>query len=165
MKDNKRVVPKKNYLYLLIMIVMVVIVTFVIVDISEKHQARKLDKSYLYEYVNEVTVDEVKNILTEPSSEMFILVTKVNDENVYNFEKDIKKVIKNRDIRDNFIYIDYTDNEDDLESLNKVLGSEISSLPAIIYYKNGQVVTSIDSSERMINAGDYEQLLDSYEVN
>lgn len=165
MKDNKRVVPKKNYYYLIIMLVMVVVVTLTIFNISNNYNERKLEKSYLYEYVNEVTVDEVKNILTEPSSEMFILVTRVNDETVYNFEKDIKKVINNHELRDNFIYIDYTDNKDDLESLSKTLGCEISSLPAIVYYKNGVVVTSIDSSEGMLNAGNFEQLLDSYEVD
>lgn len=165
MKDKKRVVPKKNYFYLIIMLIMVVVVTFSIVNISENYQERKLEKSYLYKYINEVKLNEVKNILTEPSSEMFILVTRVNDEEVYNFEKNIKKVIKNRDLRDSFIYIDYTDKKDDLESLSKTLGCDISSLPAIIYYRNGEVVTSIDSSERLLNSGDFEQLLDSYEVN
>ena len=57
MKDNKRVVPKKNYFYLIIMLIMVVIVTFSIVNISKNYQERKLEKSYLYQYVNEVTVD------------------------------------------------------------------------------------------------------------
>ena len=164
MKEKKRVVPKKNYLYLILMLVMVVVVTFSIVNISKSYNNKKLEKSYLYKYVNEVTVDEVKNILTEPSSEMFILVTKCNDEVVYNFERDVKKVIKNHDLRDNFIYIDYTANEN-LDSLNKVLGSNIAKIPAIIYYKNGEVITNIDSSERMLNSGDFEQLLDSYEVD
>lgn len=164
MKEKTRVVPKKNYLYLLIMLFMVVVVTFSIVKIGDSYSNKKLEKSYLYKYVSEVNVDEIKNILTEPSSEMFILVTKTNDVDVYNFEKDIKRVIKTRDLRDNFIYIDYT-NKNNFDSLNKILGSDISKVPAIIYYKNGEFVTSIDSSERMLNSGDFEQLLDSYEVN
>lgn len=164
MKENKRVVPKKNYLYLLIMIIMVVFVTFSIVNICKYYDNKKLEKSYLEGYITEVALEEVENVLTEPSSELFILVTKVNNENVYNFEKDLKKVIKNRDIRDNIIYIDYTDNKNNIDGLNKVLGSDINSIPAIIYYKNGKVVTSIDSSDGLLNAGDFEQLLDSYEV-
>lgn len=164
MKNNKRVVPKKNYLYLLIMIVMVVFVTFSIVNIGKYYDNKKLEESYLEGYITEVTLEEVENVLTEPSSELFILVTKVNNENVYNLEKDIKKVIKNRDIRDNIIYIDYTDNKNNIGELNKVLDSDIKSIPAIIYYKNGEVVTSIDSSDGLLNAGDFEQLLDSYEV-
>jgi len=164
MKDNKRVVPKKNYLYLLIMLLIVVFVTFGIVKISKYYDEKKLEKSYFDGYISEVTLEDMRNILTEPSSEMFIIVTEVNNENIYNIEKDIKKVIKRRDIRDNVMFINYTDNKKDLNELNKVLGSDIKNIPAIVYYKNGQVVTSIDSTNGLINAGEFEKLLDSYEV-
>jgi len=164
MKDNKRVVPKKNYLYLLIMLLIVVFVTFGIVKISKYYDEKKLEKSYFDGYISEVTLKDMNNILTEPSSEMFIIVTEVNNENIYNIEKDIKKVIKRRDIRDNVMFINYTDNKKDLNELNKVLGSDIKNIPAIVYYKNGQVVTSIDSTNGLINAGEFEKLLDSYEV-
>ena len=164
MKDNKRVVPKKNYLYLLIMLLIVVFVTFGIVKISKYYEEKKLEKSYFDGYISEVTLKDMNNILTEPSSEMFIIVTEVNNQNIYNIEKDIKKVIKKRDIRDNVMFINYTDNKKDLNELNKVLGSDIKNIPAIVYYKNGQVVTSIDSTNGLINAGEFEKLLDSYEV-
>ena len=162
MEKEKRAVPKKNYLYLVIMLVIVVIVTFSIVKISNNYNNKKLEKSYLYKYLSEVNIDEVKNILTEPSSEMFILVTKNNDARVYNFEKDLKKVIKNRELRDSFIYISLDNN---LSDINNVLKTDIDTVPAIIYYKNGNVVKKIDSSENFINVGDFEQLLDSYEVD
>lgn len=164
MKDNKRVVPKKNYLYLLIMLLIVVFVTFGVVKISKYYDEKKLEKSYFDGYISEVSLKDMKNILTEASSEMFIIVTKVNNENIYNIEKEIKKVIKNRDIRDNIMFIDYTDSKNDLSELNKVLNSNIKSIPAIVYYKNGKTVTSIDSNNGLINAGEFEKLLDSYEV-
>ena len=164
MKDNKRVVPRKNYLYLLIMLIIVVFITFSIVKICKYYDEKKLEKSYFDGYISEVTLKDIKNILTEPSSEMFIIVTEVNNEEIYKQEKEIKKVIKKRDIRDNIMFIDYTNDKNDLTELNRVLGSEIKSIPAIIYYKNGQVATSIDSSNGLINAFEFEKLLDSYEV-
>ena len=105
----------------------------------------------------------MKNVLTEPSSEMFIIITKVNNQNIFNQEKEIKKVIKRRDLRDNVMFINYT-NKNDLNELNKVLGSNIKTIPAILYYKNGEFITSIDSTNGLINAGEFEKLLDSYEV-
>jgi len=164
MKDNKRVVPKKNYLYLLIMLLIVVFVTFGVVNINNYYDEKKLEKSYFDGYISEVTLKDMKNILTEPSSEMFIIITEVNNEEIYKQEKEIKKVIKKRDIRDNIMFIDYTDNKNDLSELNKSLGSNIKSIPAIIYYKNGQIATSIDSSNGLLNAFEFEKLLDSYEV-
>lgn len=163
MKDNKRVVPKKNYLYLLIMLMIVVFVTFGIVNISKYYDEKKLEKSYLEGYISEVSLEDMKNVLTEPSSEMFIIITKVNNQNIFNQEKEIKKVIKRRDLRDNVMFINYT-NKNDLNELNKVLGSNIKTIPAILYYKNGEFITSIDSTNGLINAGEFEKLLDSYEV-
>lgn len=164
MKDNKRVVPRKNYLYLLIMLIIVVFITFSIVKIGKYYDEKKLEKSYFDGYISEVTLKDMKNILTEPSSEMFIIITEVNNEEIYRQEKDIKKVIKKRDIRDNIMFIDYTDNKNDLSELNKVLGSNIKSIPAIIYYKNGELIKTIDSSNGLLNAFEFEKLLDSYEV-
>lgn len=165
MKKNDRVIPKKNYFYLIIMIVAVVFVTFMIFEINKDYQNRKLETSYLENYISEVKLEDLKNILTEPSSELFILVTKTNDEAVYNLESDLKKVIKRYDLRDNFIYIDYTKNENNLNELNNVFGSELKTIPALLYFKNGELAKSIDSSIDMLNSTDLEQILDEYEVN
>ena len=165
MKKNDRVIPKKNYFYLIIMIVAVVFVTFMIFEINKDYQNRKLETSYLENYISEVKLEDLKNILTEPSSELFILVTKTNDEAVYNLESDLKKVIKRYDLRDNFIYIDYTKNENNLNELNNVFGSELKTIPALLYFKNGELAKSVDSSIDMLNSTDLEQILEEYEVN
>ena len=165
MKKNDRVIPKKNYFCLIIMIVAVVFVTFMIFEINKDYQNRKLETSYLENYISEVKLEDLKNILTEPSSELFILVTKTNDEAVYNLESDLKKVIKRYDLRDNFIYIDYTKSENNLNELNNVFGSELKTIPALLYFKNGELAKSVDSSIDMLNSTDLEQILDEYEVN
>lgn len=164
MKKNERVVPVKNYIYLLIMIIVVVALTFLIFNINKNYQTEKLETSYLANYLTVVKTEELSNILSEPSSELFIFVTKTNDENVFNLEKDLKKIIKKHDLRDNFILLDYTD-ESNVEELNKILKSDIETLPAIIYIKNGEFIKSIDSKESLLKSSDFEKMLDEYEVN
>lgn len=164
MKKNERVVPIKNYIYLLIMIIVVVALTFLIFNINKNYQTKKLETSYLANYLTVVKTEELSNILSEPSSELFIFVTKTNDENVFNLEKDLKKIIKKHDLRDNFILLDYTD-ESNVEELNKILKSDIETLPAIIYIKNGEFIKSIDSKESLLKSSDFEKMLDEYEVN
>ena len=78
---KERVVPKKNYFYLLLMIIGVVAITFIIFGINDKYQNKKLESSYLSGYVNQIRVEEIDNILTEPNSDMFVLVTKTDDDN------------------------------------------------------------------------------------
>ena len=161
---NERVVPKINYLYLILMIISIVLITFFIFGINDKVQNKKLETSYLEGYINEVSFSELLNVLSEPSSELFILVTKTNDESVYKFETELKKIIKKYDLRDNFIYIDSSNNETVVNRINNILNSDIKTIPAIIYIKNGEFVKNIDSSVNILNGGDFEKLLDEYEV-
>ena len=163
MKKKDRVVPKKNYLYLLIMIVLVVIITISIFNINNKYQERRLEQSYFEGYLNEVSLKELNTILTEPNSEQFILVTKIEDEKIYDFEVELKKIIKKKDLRDNFIYLEYN-NEEDLNELNKILKTKIKVLPAIVYIKNGELKKTIDSSESLLQASEFDKLLEEYEV-
>ena len=51
MKKNERVVPIKNYIYLLIMIIVVVALTFLIFNINKNYQTEKLETSYLANYL------------------------------------------------------------------------------------------------------------------
>jgi len=159
-----RVVPKKNYLYLLLMITLVVILTFSVFNINKKYQTRKLESSYMEGYLNEISTNELNTLLIEPSSELFILLTETNDEDIYDFEIDLKRIIKRKDLRDNFIYIDLTDKESELKELNQILKSNIKTIPSIIYLKNGEVIKVIESKDTIIRADEFEKMLDEYEV-
>ena len=164
MRKKDRVVPKKNYLYLLLMIVLVVVITFSITNINKKYQERRLEQSYFDGYINEISTNELNTILTEPSSEQFILITKTNDEEVFDFEVELKKIIKRKDLRDNFIYLDYTDKENELNELNNILNTNIKNVPAIIYIKNGELMKIIESEKDILRAEEFDKLLDEYEV-
>ena len=124
MKKSNKVVPRRNYYILTLLIVMVVVVTFLIFDMNEEYQNSKLDSSYLSGYINEVSENEIKNIMVEPTSDFFVLITETGNENVYKFETQLKKIIRKYDLRDNFILIDYSDNKDNLDSLNKKFNSD-----------------------------------------
>lgn len=163
MKKKDRVVPKKNYYILSLLIIMVVVVTFLIFDMNERYQNNKLNESYLTGYINEVNENEINNIMSETTTEFFVLVTETGKEEVYDFERDLKKIIKRYDLRDNFILINYTD-KDSLESLNKKFNSDIKTIPAILYFKDGVFVKSIDSREEMLKAEDFDKLLEEYEI-
>ena len=159
----KKNIPKKNYFILILIIILVVIISLIIFRFSGLYNQNKLKRSYLYNYVNEVNINDIKNILTEPNSELFILVTETNNDDVYKLEKNIMKIIKKYDLRDNFIYIDYTDNED-LDKLNDIFGTKIEKIPALLYYKNGELSEVVDSKDTLFNEGDLQKIIDAYEV-
>ena len=46
--------------------------------------------------------------------------------------------------------------------LNKNLSIEV--LPALIYYRDGSVAYTVDSKDHIINRGDFEHIVDMYEL-
>ena len=164
MNKKERVIPKKNYLYVLLMIIGVVIITFAIFNLNDKYQLKKLEQSYFEGYLNEISSKELNTVLTEPSSELFILLTETNNEKIYNFEIDLMKIIKKNNLRDNFIYLDLTNKNEEINDLNKMFNIKLREIPAIIYLKNGELIKVIDSKETLLKAEELEKLIEEYEV-
>ena len=54
MKKQDRVIPKKNYLYLIIMLLCVVFCTFFVVEISKGIQNKKLEVSNFNEFIRNI---------------------------------------------------------------------------------------------------------------
>ena len=140
-------------------------------NIYKNFEGRKSNSSYLTKYVANGDYTDISSMLTEMSNEQYIYISYIGDKNIYNFEKDLKKVLKKYDLLDSIIMIDATDEVDSnglVESLNRMLKVNTKQdimLPAIIYYKNSEPVDYIDSSEGFIGVDRFVQLMDKWEVN
>ena len=162
---KERVVPKKNYFYLSLMILFVVLLTLSVFSINDKYQNKKLERSYLDGFISKISSNEIYNVTSETNGDFFILITKTNDESVYKFETSLKKLINKYNLRDNFIYINSTEDISCIDRVNKLFNTNIVEAPAIIFVKNGDFVKSIDSTSGILTSGDFQKLLDEYEVN
>ena len=162
---KERVVPKRNYIYLLLMIFSVVLITLSIFSINDKYKNKRLESSYLDGFITKININEIDNVISETNSEFFILLTKTNDENVYKFEINLKKIINEYNLRDNFIYINYNEDYSCLDKINELFDIKLQKVPAILYFKNGEFVKSINSNMELLSIDDFQKLLDEYEVN
>lgn len=160
-----------NYIRLIILVVGVIVFTLLVCNIYKNFEGRKSNSSYLTKYVANGDYTDISSMLTEMSNEQYIYISYIGDKNIYNFEKDLKKVLKKYDLLDSIIMIDATDEVDSnglVESLNRMLKVNTKQdimLPAIIYYKNSEPVDYIDSSEGFIGVDRFVQLMDKWEVN
>lgn len=165
---KERVVPKKNYYILLLIIIAVVILTFSLVSIVNAINSKKITSGYINKYVSELQYDELENYLIEPASNTFIYITYTGDEEVYNLETKLKKIINNYELQSNFIYVDATEEmvkENFYNNLNSKIGAEmVEKLPIILYYKDGTLIDSVKSSESIFTDADFQKLLDNYEI-
>lgn len=176
-KANTKNIPRKNYVIVLCIILAVVLLTLYIFQWYKVSKEGKMASSYLissktitYEIKD---LDEIASIFSEAPEEYFVYISYVNSEEVYHLEKDLKSVIDDYHLKDNFYYFNATSmmKEDQyLDQINKAFGlkdQKISKLPTILYFKNGSLVADgivKREDSKIIEAADFKQLLDVQEI-
>ena len=172
---SSKKIPSKNYLYaLLILLGGILIIWYIFEWINVKNE-EKLMTSYL---ISSNTInssledfDALTQTLTETSSSYFIYLGYTYDENVYKFEKELKRIIDNYSLRDDFYYVNLTkikeNNKNYIEEINNKLNiNSLERVPAIIYVHNGKIEDSnvLDGvNGSMIKVSQLEKLLDVYD--
>lgn len=171
--DTKKI-PLKNYVYAFLVLLGGILIVLYIFEWINVKKEEKLMNSYL---ITSSTInskiedfDSLKQILNETSSSYFIYLSYTGNEDVYKFEQELKKVIDNYGLNDNFYYMDLTkimnDNENYLELVNNNLNINIDRVPVIIYVKDGKIEDNniLDGiNGTMLKVADLENLLDIYD--
>ena len=176
-KKSKPKVALKNYIYAgLILVGGILLVQYIFKWVEVKNEEKLMTSYLISSNTINSSIDDLntlEQILKETSSSYFIYFGYTKDENVYNFEKKLKRIIDNYNLSDNFYYVDLTDikekNNNYLEDIkNKLKINNLDRVPAIIYVKDGvtqkeNILDGIDNS--MIKAEDLENLLEIYEFD
>ena len=158
-----------NYIKLFLIILATVLGVIIICNLYRNYDGNKNNRSYLSKYVLSINYNELTNTTTELSSNSFIYLSYIGNKNVYDNEKKLRKVIKQYDLEDNFIYVDCTDKltaKNTVKGLDNIfdVGNKEIVVPAIIFYKDNEPVDYIDSSEGLLNVSSFSWLLDKHEI-
>lgn len=132
----------------------------------------KFNTSYLVETgtinLEIKNLNEVKQILTESPNEYFVLITYTGSKEEKSLEDGLKTIIDKYKLNDSFYYLNVQSIKDDEDLINKVNSAfdtdKIKAVPTILYYKDGKVIDVVKRDDKnMINASDFQKLLDIYE--
>ena len=166
----KKKVSLKNYILVSLIICSTIFLTLGSCKLYNLYLTQKYETSYLLK--NKIItqklndIEKLKDIIGNEKT--FILISKINDEDIYDLEKDLKDIINHYNLKNNFYYLDGTNfTVNDLKEINEILNlknKEIKKLPTIIYIDKELTDAIIREDENIINAGDFEQLLDIYEI-
>lgn len=162
-------IPKKNYIILGVLAVLVVLLVWYIGQWIEAYKFNKLGISIISESINTVNKNELEVSLAE-TNQIILYVGYTHNNEIRNFEKELLKRIKSKNLNEFMIYYNITDElEDDeyLESLRKQfknLSPLINKAPMFIYVKNSEGIEVKDSNETMITVKDYDELILKYEI-
>ena len=131
------------------------------------HQVKEQEK-YMNSYLissNTISlemtdINEIGSVLSETPNYYFVYISYTKDKNVYNLEKELKPLIDDYSLHNNFYFINVTKiKEKDKNYKNKISKelnineSYVKKVPVILYFKNGELINSATNSR------DFENLL------
>ena len=168
----KQTIPRKKIYIIISIIVVAILIGIYIYWLQGVRDEERYSTSYLLSSgtvsLEIKNLDEVDQILSESPTEYFVLITYTGAEETYNLEQDIKTIIDNYKLSDSFYYLNIesmmeTDNY--LTRLNNTFDTNmITTVPIILYFRDGQLVDTVTrDDDNIINAGDFQKLLDIYE--
>ena len=170
-KKKKKSDIQNNYVKLGIILAAVILVVLIGANVYRNIVRNRINEGRLTGFVQSVNFNEISTTRLEFSGDIFLYVSFTGDRDVFNLDTRLKRTINDRELNDNIIYLDMKDFlEDDnhLYKLNAALvltDQKINKLPAILYFKDGELMQIIDSQDRLLNSGDFSQLLDEFEIN
>lgn len=164
-----REIPKRNYLILFGIGVLVVCACFAFYNIYNIMHDNIISESPLAN--KSITIEDLNDASLDMGADTFFIISYKKDEAVFNNEKKIKKLLNKYNLMDNVLYLDASDlmlEDDFLDTINNSLKlkdtKRIQKIPAVIFYDDGEPAMIIDSTDHLLTDGDFQRIIDSYEL-
>ena len=114
-------------------------------------------------------LSETIQVLKESPSEYFVYISYTNDEKVFNFEKKLKKLIDNYNLKDEFYFVNVTNIKDDenfYTEINNTFNTKlINNIPCILHFKNNELKKVIYNKDLNKTYTNFENLLKENEFD
>lgn len=139
-------IPRKNYIYVLVLVICTVILTLIICNI---YTNKKKDESEFYKGVNSITSDEFKDFVTE-KSDLIIYIYDKNSDKYELVEKRLLNLLSEKNLNDRFAYLDKSYLTDDfIDYLNKNYSIDLvyADKPIILVILENNVLNVISLEE------------------
>lgn len=172
-KSKKNNINFKKLFYFIIGFLLIIFLIWYIISWKNVKQEEKLMNSYLITS-NTLSVEikdlsETVQVLKESPSEYFVYISYTNDEKVYSFEKKLKKLIDNYNLKDEFYFVNVTNIKDD-ENFNSEINDTfntklISNIPCILHFKNNELKKVIYNKDLNKTYTNFENLLKENEFD
>lgn len=166
---TKKIIPVKNYIITFGVVILIICGCLAFYNLYGIYQENKISVSPLSS--KQILYVDLKNATEDIDADTFLLISYVEDKIVHDNEVEIKKYLNKRNLINNVIYLnatEYLHDENFITEINQTLNlnnkNKIEVLPALIYYRDGSVAHTIDSKDHIINKGDFEHIVDMYEL-
>jgi len=155
MKNIKREVPVKNYIYLSIIIFISILLLFYFYWWYLTYEEGKLNNQIMDRYLQVINYNELEDYITE-NKNAFVYVSVLENQEIRDFELEFKEIILEKSLKKEILYLDLTEVYSNSKMLQnavskyQIQNKDISNVPCILYFKNGYLNKIFD-----IKSNDY----------
>ena len=146
-KDNGRVIPKKNYIYLGLIIIFSLMILYYCHLWYKSYRTSLLNNSIIDDYLNVINYNEIDDYVTE-NKDVILYVSVLGDEDINDFESKFVNVIQDYSLRDSVLYMDVSGI--DKELVDSKFNTD-SKYPYIVVYTNGKVTNVYSITSKNYN--------------
>lgn len=142
LKVNKTI-PKKNYVFLLILFLLTFLLAYYIYRWYSVYSDYQNNIPIIKDSLVEITEEEMEHYISDnPTTTVYICTA--SDANCRTFEKSFKKLVEQKSLKEYIAYVNLSDTEekefiDRFNTNHPYKKSTLSKYPALIYFEDGQI--------------------------
>ena len=138
-KEELRVIPGKNYIILGIVLLISFLFIYYLYLWFDNYNETKLNMPILDKYMEVINYNELSDYLVE-NPQAIIYVSVLENSDIREFEKKVKGLYKRKEINNEILYMDLTDDIDKI-SCDEYLFGDVSILdvPVVMVFDNGNL--------------------------
>lgn len=164
---KKRVIPKKNYVILIVLFVFCISLTLYCSKWYKELKEYYQNNSVVSDVISEMEYESLSSYLLD-NHEALIYVTYSNDQTIKKFEKQFRNYIIEKNLKNDIIYLDIAKEEN--KNIMKDIMNNYSSpnlkkiknvfIPNLLYFKDGELVDILYIKETEISKKDVVNFID-----
>lgn len=164
----RKISRRKSFLLIIILFV-VAFLTIAINNSIRNFNYLKTNKSPLEDYISKVNINELDIALSE-LNEIILYIGYNHSKDIRKLDREILKKIKANNLENYIYYCDVTDELNNniylgnLISLIPELNGKLKKVPALVYFKNSEVIEVINSTNKLIISEDLIYLVNKYKI-
>lgn len=163
--EEKRVIPVKNYIILVILFVAIVALVFYLCDLYHVYDAHQREIPVIRDTLSEIQPDELEHYIMENPTTVIYMCTAF-DEKCRDYEKDLKKLVEKEELQESIIYVNLSnvDQTEFVDKFNARFPYRITlkkQYPAFVVFEDGEVrsILQADKNDRF-SISETEQFLE-----
>ena len=144
MKEELRVIPKKNYFILVVVLLLTVLAVYYFYMWNKAYNESKINEPVLDKYMTVINYNELEDYLIE-NPDTIIYTSILEDKDIRSFENRFKNYIRNDKLDHDVLYMDITseiksnNKKTDMMKKYSVEYANILDIPNVMVFENGKL--------------------------